>query len=145
MKEINNIDNILSSAGKKLPFDVPKNYFEDLPHRLQNHCIEQQGLGNSRASKASFAKMLKAQLSLAGGFVALALVASVGFYFLRPTTIDSTPASKEYIQIVQKSIYNSDQIDSTTRRDSLKDNTKDEMFKHIIDDNIDFVTLMEKY
>lgn len=145
MNELNNIENIFSSANRELPFDVPNGYFEDLPERIQNLCIEQQGLGTSKTGKASFAKMLKTQLSLAGGFIALAVIASIGFYFLRPTSIDNTPASKEYIQIVQKSIYNSDQIGSPTHKDSLKDNTKDEMFKHLIDDNSDFVTLMEKY
>jgi len=75
----------------------------------------------------------------------MAIVASVGFYFLRPTNINDKPADKEYIQIVQKSIYDTDQINTTSKRDSLKDNTKDELFKHINDDNCDYVTLMEKY
>lgn len=145
MNKLNNIDKILSSAGKELPFDVPKNYFEDFPQRIQNRCIEQAGLGRSKAGQTSFFRILKSQLSLAGGFIAMAIVATVGFYFLRPTNIDNKPASKEYIQIVQKSIYDTDQITTTTNRDSLKDNTKDEMFKHIIDDNCDYVTLMEKY
>ena len=104
MNKLNNIDKILSSAGKELPFDVPNNYFEDFPQRIQNRCIEQAGLGSSKAIQTPFFRILKSQLSLAGGFIAMAIVASVGFYFLRPTNINDKPADKEYIQIVQKSI-----------------------------------------
>ena len=145
MTEINNIEKILSSAGRELPFDVPKDYFENLPQRIQNRCVEQEGMGASNVVNISFFRILKAQLSLAGGFVAMAIIAFTGFYFLKPTNIDNTPVNKEYIQIVQKSIYDYDQVDTTAENKSLKDNTKDEMFKHIIDDNSDYVTLMEKY
>jgi len=142
MKEFENIDKLLKTAGRDLPYSVPENYFDTLPNRIQERCLEQYGSAQ-KSSFTSFWQLVRTQLSLAAGFVVMALIAFAGYYYLHPTQQEQETTGNDYIQIVQKDIYEFDQ--GKNDKDSEKDNLRDEMFKYLNEDNADYVTLMEKY
>lgn len=142
MKENENINKLLNTAGRQLPYTVPENYFDNLASRIQERCLEEQPLAK-KSPIIPFWQMVRTQLSLAAGFAAMALIAFAGYYYLRPTEKPAETTGNEYIQIVQKDIYEFDQ--GQEKKDSEKDNLKDEMFKYLNEDNNDYVTLMEKY
>jgi hypothetical protein len=124
---------------------VPENYFENLPNRIQQRCLEQYGTAK-KSQATPFWQLIRAQLSLAAGFVVMAIIAFAGYYFLRPTPQPSETTGNDYIQIVQKDIYEFDEGENANdQKDAEKDNLKDEMFKYLNEDNNDYVTLMEKY
>lgn len=145
MKEFDNIDNLLKTAGRDLPYSVPENYFENLPHRIQQRCVEQHGTVK-KSQATPFWQLIRAQLSLAAGFAFMAIIAFAGYYYLRPAPQSSETTGNDYIQIVQKDIYEFDEGENANdQKDAEKENLKDEMFKYLNEDDNDYVTLMEKY
>lgn len=90
------------SFNKKLPFSVPDGYFDTLPQRIQENCTSAP-----EAKHTSWIITFRSQLSFAAGFAILALLASLGFYFMRPLTSKQVlPQDVDYIEIVSRSIYN---------------------------------------
>jgi hypothetical protein len=150
MEELDKINDSLYAVGKDLPYKVPREYFDNLPMRIQSRCVEQNFKARNSAP-VGIAQILKAQLSLAIGFVMMALIAFTGYFYIRPTGNNGDTAKEDYIEIVQKNIYEYDQGAIKNRSkmidgsDSLKNNYRDEMIKYLIEENNDFVTLMEKY
>ena len=147
MKEFENINESFPFIGKKLPFEVPHGYFEKLPMRIQEQCVKSQAVKVTQ--HVPFIKVLRTQLSLAAGFVMMVMLALAGYYFMSPSEPINT-ANNDYIEIVQKNIYEGDmeqknEANNQNINDSLKSNFRDEMFKYLIEDNGDYVTLMEKY
>lgn len=146
MKEFENINESFSFIGKELPFEVPVDYFERLPMRIQKQCVQPQ---TAKGLHVPFLTVLRSQLSLAAGFIGMAMLALAGYYFIRPSEPLNT-AKSDYIEIVQKNIYEGEmgrknEVNNKDSNDSLKNNLRDEMFKYLIEDNGDYVTLMEKY
>lgn len=147
MKEIDNNNDPLASIGRELPFKVPDGYFENLPMRIQQQCT--QASSSQQSKDVPLFRVLKSQLSLAAGFALMAMLAFAGYYYLRPADPMDT-AHDDYIEIVQKNIYEYDmgkakQSKIQMDNDSLKSNVRDEMFKYLHEENNDYVTLMEKY
>lgn len=150
MEDFDKINERLHNAGNDLPYKVPRDYFDSLPMRIQSRCLEQNSKARNTAP-VGIAQVLKAQLSLAIGFVMMALIAFTGYFYIRPTGNNGDTAKEDYIEIVQKNIYEYDQGAIKNRSkmidgsDSLRNNFRDEMIKYLIEENNDFVTLMEKY
>jgi hypothetical protein len=149
MKDLENINESFASAGKELPFKVPQGYFESLPNRIQERCLlEKTPVSNVNYS---FFRVFKGQLAFAAGFIGLAMMAYTGYYFIHPKSDYSKKTGEDYIEIVQKSIYeNYQDLPAKSSRsllnyDSLKNNHREEVVKYLFEEDIDYVTLMERY
>lgn len=150
MKELDNINESFASAGKEVPFKVPTGYFDTLPMRIQERCVNISPVGNKQP--VSIWQVIKSQLTLASGFAAFAIIAFAAFYYLKPAEQTIVLSNDDYIEIIQKSIYDYDEqrlakeSNGLIHGDSLKDNNlKDEMIQYLLDENVDYVTLMEQY
>ena len=87
--------------NKKLPFTVPEGYFDSLPQRIQEQCVS-----SPEAVHTSWRTTFRSQLAFAAGFAALALLASLGYYFTRQlTTKQVIPQNSDYVEIVSRNIY----------------------------------------
>ena len=149
MKELDNINETFASAGKETPFKVPSDYFDTLPMRIQELCVST----SSTRSKQDIPlwQVIKTQLSLATGFIAFAIIAFAAFYYIKPTQQGIGLSKEDYIEIVQKNIYDYDEgrlakeTNGLINIDSLKKSHEDDMIQYLLDENIDYVTLIEQY
>ena len=149
MKEKEIINKIESGFGKELAYNVPKGYFDSLPQRIQEYCLTESPIHSEE--RVTVWKAIRAQLSLAAGFVSLAILALVGYYLLQPTNNTSNVLSNDdYIEIIQNNIYDFDEasIIKESHPYSLNDSTQsynDEMIQYLLDQDIDYTTLIEQY
>lgn len=147
MKELENNEKFFM-AGKELPFNVPDGYFDKLPTRIQHLCVSQP---DSSPLTQPFFLVLRSQLALATGFVALVLLAFAGYFYLQPQVPVDILSNSDYIEIVRIDIAEYDEaiLSSVSNEkspcDSLKLDRTDEMIKYLLEENVDFVTLMEQY
>jgi hypothetical protein len=150
MNQFEHINSPLAQNGRELPFQVPDGYFDKLPTLIQEKCISHSHANEPKVAPAW--QVIKSQLALAVGFVAFALVAFTGYYFLQPSSEPGSLSNGEYIEIVKKQIYHYDEaiITSEASRtsisyDSVKNDYRDDMIQYLLDENIDYVTLIEQY
>jgi hypothetical protein len=149
MKELDNINESFASAGMEAPFKVPTGYFDSLPSRIQERCVSTSVASNKQT--ISIWQVIKSQLTLASGFAAFAIIAFVAFYYLKPTEQTIVLSNDDYIEIIQKNIYEYDEYrlakesNGLIHDDSLKNILKDEMIQYLLDENVDYVTLIEQY
>lgn len=130
---------ILSNIPKYNPFTVPAHYFDDLPHKVQEKCINTNG-------KSSVVQWLLAALKPriavpALSFVCLALVAN--FYFNNKTIISPIAEESTLDEQVQ-SIDEATIIDALTAdATSTTANTTEEdpIVDYLIDNDLDESTL----
>lgn len=143
------MNEIFGSVGKEIPFKVPKDYFENLPTRIQEKCVSTHSVSNGQ--NASVWQVVKSQFTLAFGFVAFALIAFAAFFYIQPKEQVNQLSNDDYINIVEKHIYDYDEArlanesEGLVNYDSVKNNLKDEMIQYLLDENVDYVTLMEQY
>lgn len=149
MKEKENINEFTAKFGKELPYSVPDGYFDSLPFRIQEYCLTQSPV--HRKQKVTVWQALKAQMSLAAGFVALAFLAAGAYYVLQPTSnTPSVLSNDDYIEIIQNNIYDFDEESLINeiqpyRLDDSIQNHNDEMIQYLLDQDIDYTTLIEQY
>jgi hypothetical protein len=147
MKELENNNESFSHVGNKIPFTVPSDYFEKLPMRIQNLCISQPKEG----AIVPFFQIIRSQLALASGFVLLVIIAFAGYYYIQPQKHSVILSNDDYIEIVNKQIYDYDEghllnaVKNPINNLSPKDDLTDEMIQYLLQENIDYVTLMEQY
>lgn len=149
MKELDNKNDFFESIGKEIPFDVPKDYFDKLPTRIQELCVGSSSVNTSQ--KVSIWQVVKTQFTLAFGFVGFALIAFAIFFYIKPQDQAKVLTNDDYIKVVEKHIYDYDEVRLTNESeglvnyDSIRDEMKDEMIQYLLDENVDYVTLIEQY
>lgn len=138
-----------SKFGKELPYSVPQGYFDSLPERIQEKCASEHPI--AKKQNVTLWDTLKSQVSLAAGFAALAILAFAGYYVLQPTNNDAVILSNDdYIEIIQRNIYDYDEgsivdeVKPLDTNDSLPRHDE-EMIQYLLDQNIDYTTLIEQY
>lgn len=148
MKEFENSNETFFKVGKDIPYKVPEGYFDELPTRIQDLCLSKQEI---KEPVFSFAQVLKTQLALASGFIVLVMLALAGYYYLQPTTPVEVLSHSDYIEIVRidvsefdEALINSAMSDSSPF-DTIKQERLDEMIKYLLEENVDYVTLLEQY
>lgn len=89
--------------NKELPFIVPDGYFDSLPQKIQEKCTSQPEIKHTPWIVA-----IRSQLAFVAGFAALALIASLGYYFTKNLTSRQNFPSRsfEHVEIVSRDIYN---------------------------------------
>jgi hypothetical protein len=137
----------LEKAGKKLPFRVPEDYFENFPGRLRDRLnLEQQSLADGRL----FA-FVKPYLSLAALIAGIALVAWFGYHQFNVNSRNNTFNSYELSTIVDYYLhdYDEDLLISTliesgeeTNLSPLEDYS-DEIMDYLTVDGIDYSLLID--
>jgi hypothetical protein len=90
-------------------------------------------------------------LALAAGFAALVVLGYAGYFYIqRPEVPAQNLTNNDYIEIVSKRISDYDEaqlVDArgiSTNIDTLKHNKSDLMIQYLLEENIDYVTLMEQ-
>jgi hypothetical protein len=147
MKDLINNEDLKLKANRQLPFTVPNGYFEMLPERIQDFCTKPQ----QQKPYMVFLQTVRTQLALAAGFAALVVLGYAGYFYIqRPEAPTQNLTNNDYIEIVSKRISDYDEtqlVDAggiNTNIDTLKHNKSDQMIQYLLEDNIDYVTLMEQ-
>ncbi|MFP4557191.1 MAG: hypothetical protein ACLFNU_09995 [Bacteroidales bacterium] len=149
MRELENKETSFLPDGRKAPFVAPSGYFDELPRRIQERCIAEKPINESK--KAPLIQVLKSQLALASGFIGLALLAFLGYYNLKPTDKTTIQLSNDdYIEIVSRNIYDFDETTLMERAgynssNHPDDSLNEEMIQYLLDEDIDYTTLIEQY
>ncbi len=150
MKDLESNNESFYKAGKELPFKVPEGYFDELPTRIQDFCLAHAPITSSEPER-SFFGVLKAQLALASGFVGLVLLAFAGYYYLQPKPPVDALTNGDFIEIVRVDVTDFDEAqlhslqENHSPYDSLTNDRTDEMIQYLLEENVDYVTLMEQY
>jgi hypothetical protein len=149
MKELENINKLLGSAGKETPFKVPEGYFDKLPLRIQEQCASDNAIEKTKI--VPMWQVIRSQLALASGFAAMALIGFIGYYYLQPSDQGQVLSKDDYIEIVKRNIYDYDEgrlIKESGKfisYDSINNELKEDMIQYLLDQDIDYVTLMEQF
>lgn len=135
-EEIKILAPLLSNIPKYNPFEVPANYFDELPTIIQQHCVENK-------SATSFIEWLKLliQPRFAMPVLTTLLIAVAGINYMDKNAASSQPAIAEEIT-TEEQLYNIDEatiiesLVATTENQTVSDdNTNIE--DYLIDNNID--------
>lgn len=148
MKELENNNESFAHVGKEVPFKVPDGYFDELPTRIMDRCLDANATIETK--HIPIWQVLRSQLALAAGFIGLALLAFVSYYYLQPSKNDIVLSNDDYIEIVRKNIYDYDEellvkeSNGYLNYDSINKEWQDDMIQYLLDRNIDYVTLLEE-
>ncbi len=136
-------DKRLSDIGREQPFEVPDNYFRDLPGRIMEQC-------EAREKKRSFIHILKPALSLAAMFVSVALIAYFAIQLIdQPES--KTPYGKEDIAEAEyyDQYYNQNELMENLQENEAiqieedSEKTK-EYIEYLLNEDIDYTTLINE-
>lgn len=90
--------------NKKLPFEVPKGYFDTLPQRIEQRCTSMP-----EAEHTPWIVAFRSQLAFVAGFAALAILASLGYFFSQQfSTKQAIPHQTDYVEIVSRNTIDDD-------------------------------------
>jgi hypothetical protein len=149
MSEFENIGRSLNNVGNSNPFGTPKGYFEALPARVQEYCQPQ-----AQKEPVRLLNVLKAQVALVVGFCFLAVMSYWGYYLVNPSFSTPEVTSTDYVDIVSKHVTEFDEaqlveaveaMEPINVYDSIKKDVSDEMIQYLLEENVDYVSLMEQY
>ena len=150
MKDFESNNDTFFEVGKETPFTVPEGYFDELPTRIQDFCLA-HAPATSGEPERSFLGVLKAQLALASGFIALVFLAFAGYYYIQPKPPVDGLSNGDFIEIVRIDVSDFDEAqlnslqESKSPYDTLANDSTDEMIQYLLEENVDYVTLMEQY
>ncbi|MDX9853639.1 MAG: hypothetical protein RBS81_07665 [Tenuifilaceae bacterium] len=152
MSEIEKIGRSLENMEKRNPFSTPNGYFEELPTRVQEYC---QPTTTTQSVSAGIINTLKAQFALVAGFCFLALMSYWGYYLVNPSLNGPEVTSSDYVNIISKHVAEFDEaqlveavgeLEPVNVYDSIrKKDISDEMIEYLLEENVDYVSLMEQY
>lgn len=146
MKDFTNNEELNFKADKKLPFSVPDGYFDTLPSRIQDLCVSSQ----KQKPFALFLQTVRTQLALAAGFAAFVVLAYAGYFYIQLTPTPRELSKNDYIEVVSKRISDFDEgqlVEASgvnVKFDSIKPDKNDQIIQYLLEENIDYVTLMEQ-
>jgi hypothetical protein len=135
-EEIKTLAPLLSNIPKYNPFEVPANYFDELPTIIQQHCV-----GSKPAT--SFIEWLKliVQPRFAMPVITTILIAVAGINYMDKNATSLQPSIAEEVT-TEEQLYNIDEatiieslVSSTENKTLPDDNTNIE--DYLIDNNID--------
>ena len=104
MKETENIPEILSNAGKKLPFAVPDSYFENLPGRIRDRMEERE-----EVHRPNLIRTFRPVLAAAAIFLGVLTLGYAGFRILTPGESDRFFSGKEGDETLEYFAYDLDE------------------------------------
>lgn len=132
MEELKNIAPTLANRSKKVHFDVPDDYFELLPHQIQERCASKQN------AKKQFFTFNKSTVSIFAGIGML-----VVFYFTVPSQDQkiqnaSTEEISLYISQNMEEEFDEELLLDAISSDKLNSTSKleDYLIENEIDENL---------
>ncbi len=144
------LEKVLESFPKGNPYRVPEGYFNEFPLKLKQQ-IHQPSLvqATPRLSRG----IIYAKLAYAAGFALLIGFGYLGLRMMQPTKVVQ-PAPKAmadrtngvYVDFDEASLIDALQNDHQKPKATVMDNeTKDAMIQYLVEDNVDYTTLVDKY
>ena len=133
----------ISDIGKEQPFQVPDNYFGELPERVMKQCEQKE-------QKRSLVQMIKPAVSLAAMFIAVALIA-----YFAIQLIDTPDGENPY---KGQDIAEAEYYDQYYNQNELMDYIHDEQaapssqdsdqttkyIEYLLNEDIDYTTLINE-
>jgi len=141
MKHQEHIPERISSAGKKIPFEVPDSYFESFPGKLQERLTE---------SRKPHTRSIRPQLAIAAMFIGLITVGYAGFRILSSPEKPIYFSSEEMTEAIEYFAYEVDDemlVSAIIEADisfspSSSDLLGDEIVQYLSEEDIDISDLM---
>ena len=150
MRKFDNIEDL--KRDTRAGYTVPDGYFENLPMRIQQRCIDEQKSSFTEVVKVGILSIIKPYL-LMGSFMITLLI---GIYTVNTFLIPSdqmivTPALSENgsykIEDMMSQFNESDLtafVDEAEMVSAVNENYSGEAVEFLIDENIDYSTLIEE-
>ena len=141
MKHQEHIPEKISSAGRKIPFEVPDSYFENFPGKIQEHLTE---------SRKPVVRSIRPQLAIAAMFIGLITVGYAGFRILSSPEKPIYFSSEEMTETIEYFAYEVDDemlVSAIIESDisfspSSSDLLGDEIIQYLSEEDIDISDLM---
>jgi hypothetical protein len=124
----------------QLPFQVPENYFEELPDRVMKRCREEE-------RKGSLLKIIRPALSLAALFTGFALIAYIAVNLIDQPNNDSSYKQEDIAEAEHTRQFSSEQdlIKAfTDNQKEVKEEKTDQYINYLLEENIDYGTLIKE-
>ncbi len=138
-----NIPDVVRASGKKLPFDVPESYFEDLPARIQ---------GRVSAGTRPRNLNLRPRLAMAAMFIGLIAVGYAGFRILSGRDNGSYLSEQELREAMEYLAYDIDEellvsavLESDITLAGESSDASDEIIQYLSEEDIDFSELLDDF
>ncbi len=144
-KFLNQLDKIKENNPN--PFEVPEGYFESLPSRIQDRIIAD---GEKQPVFKNILVVLKPQLAFAAAFIGIALlsIVTLEYVFKDKTTLPVSNGVYTRIIEVDASEYSEqhfiDVLLDENKQNTEKKNSSDEYINFLVDENIDYTTLIDE-
>jgi len=147
MKEDNKIPDIISGAGKQLPFTLPDNYFETFQERLRDRMQQREHAGGF-TRVIQFVRPRMSYAAIIAGFL------MISYFAFRQIVQSNRQLSMDYVELAEIVDYylvdfDEDMLYETLSElpeeeviSPLKDNS-DEIFEYLNADGIDYSLLID--
>ena len=127
-------------SNHKPPFQVPENYFEELPDRITKRCREEE-------RKGTFTGILKSALSLAALFTGFALIAYFAVNLIDQPNRESSYKQGDIAEAEYTKQFSNEQDLIEAFKDSQKEvrnGETDQYIDYLLEENIDYGTLIKE-
>ncbi|HUW06183.1 MAG TPA: hypothetical protein VMW01_07965 [Williamwhitmania sp.] len=144
------LEKVVEGFPKGNPYKVPEGYFNEFPRRLKEQLSQPSFIEVTHRPSRRF---IYTQLAYAAGFALLISLGYLGLRMMEPTKV-TQPVAKVtavrengvYIDFDEASLIDALQNDHNQVKTTVTDNaTKDAMIQYLVEDNVDYTTLVEKY
>lgn len=150
MSEKDNIKGLLDGMKKDPGFEVPKNYFEDFPARLQHKLDLEQAEKKDSGKEKTLFYILKPYMSFAAMFIGFAIIIYTGYKSILNQSPDEagimTPmAATEMYENIEVTEY--ELLDMITEEDLIAmeaSSESDQIIDYLVGQNIDIYTLVDE-
>jgi hypothetical protein len=151
MNQPEKIPDSVRAAGKKLPFEVPDQYFDEFPGKIRDRISSDAGAGES--SGRGPVRTLRPWMAAAAVFIGMLAVGYTGFRILAERSGGPYLSGDELIENME---YFSHELDEDLLitailesdiilADETPDPESDEIIQYLSEDNIDFTGLLNNY
>ena len=148
---MNNEDQIpegIRASGRKLPFEVPDSYFDNLPGRIQDR-LSETGKNQTRGPQMS----IRPILAMAAMFIGLIAVGYTGFRFLTERGTSPYLSGDELVEAIEFFVYEIDEemliseiIESNLALSpESSDSQTEEIIQYLSEEDLDLNGLLNDY
>lgn len=133
----------ISDIGKEQPFQVPEDYFRDLPERIMKRCEQKE-------HKKSMVQIIKPAVSLAAMFIAVALIAYFAIQFIDKPEGETSYKGQDIAEAeYYDQYYNQNELMDNIQEEgvdaSLPDSDQTKKYiEYLLNEDIDYPTLINE-
>ncbi|HUX54554.1 MAG TPA: hypothetical protein VMV56_09085 [Williamwhitmania sp.] len=144
------LEKVLEGFPKGNPYKVPDGYFNEFPRKLKEQLSQPSIIEETHRPSRRF---IYTQLAYAAGFALLISLGYLGLQMMQPAKVPhpvakvvAVRANGVYVDFDEASLIDALQNDHHQVKTTVTDNaTKDAMIQYLVEDNVDYTTLVEKY